>query len=243
MNYLQLLNVFASKWGLPTVSSVQASDPQTRQLAALVTETVEYLRDQPLQVLRQRVNWTAVVGTNQGAVDTLWAVPQAPLVGTYAYNSLIRCTLWDTTSRRPLIGPVTDADWQLLQANPAPGPSFFYRIDGGNLLVWPAMTTAVQLSAIVFRKELVYDLIIPGYKELPTLDSDTFLVEDSLMRTELEWRWLRQKNEPWSAAYEMAQQYLSKQLDKDGSMPTFSLTPGRPVVRPGIWVPAGSWNV
>jgi hypothetical protein len=243
VSYLELLQTFCAKWNLPVPNTVASPDPQVRQLVALFLEVVEDLRERPFQQLRRRVNWTSIAGTDQGDIGILWSPSQSPNPGAYSYSSLIRCTLWDLTSRRPLIGPVSDADWQLLQANPAPGPSFFYRIDSNRLLVWPAMSAGISLSVLVLNRAMVYDPTVPTYKVAPTLDTDIFLLEDNLLRMELEWRWLKQKGEPWLATYEEAAGMRAQQLDKDGSMPTLSLTPQQPVIRPGVWVPAGSWNV
>lgn len=231
---LQLVTDFTDKWNLPTFSGIIGStDATVKQIRALIYESLEDLSQYPWQNQQQRVTFTSIAGETQGTLAEVFGA---------GYRSLIPGTFWDDTERRPLFGPVGDISWQMFKAFTSTGPIYQYKIMGGNVLITPTMVAGHTLSALIASIYAVRDAS-GSLKARPTADNDTFLYPDNVFKAELEWRWLKQKGEPWAASQERARELIALNINKDSSAPTLWMDKTASDIKPGLWVPAGNWNV
>lgn len=230
---LTLVQDFSRKMGLPVpVGLFGSTDATFLQLQALIMEIVEKMQTYKWEQQKIRRTWTGVVGENQGALTTL-------LPG---FRNWIPDTFWNNTLRRPIYGPVTDVNYQSLKALNVAAPLYQFWIAGGDLNIVPGLASADTLSVIYDSKYTVID-VSNNPKERPTADDDSFIFPDAVFKLSLEWRWLKAKGESWMATMQEALNTISQAIGNDGDLPSLSFTGESPNLQPGIWVPAGSWNV
>jgi hypothetical protein len=234
MSYLTLVQDFCVKRTLPSPSGVVGNtNASVQQLAMLVKESLEELSRYAFQVLSVRKQWTAVAGSDQGAVETLFGP---------GFNRIKQDTLWNQTHMMPFTGPLGGPDWAQLQVVPAAGVAYYYTVMGGKLLVWPELAGGETLSGIGYTSYLVSSADGVTFKEVPTVDSDIFRIPEAVVRRWLQFKWEQTKGQSWAAAFEAAQQELSEHLVATG-LPSLTMGTRQAVPRPGILIPAGSWNV
>lgn len=236
MNYLQLITDFTNKWGLPTLGAVIGStDATAKQLLALTHETTEYLQQFQWEPQFTTKTFTQKIGEDQGTLVSIFGA---------GYRALIPNTLWNLTQRRPIYGPRDGAYHQAIVGLKVGGPLYQYRVAGNKLLIIPAPTNATDsLSAVYQSKYTVLASDGTTFKDRVTVDDDTFLYPDNVFKSQLEWRWLKQKGEAWAAARIDASDAISKNINKDDWMPTLNFNTGEYELKPGIWIPAGSWTL
>lgn len=234
MTVLSQLQTLMRKKGMPVPTAiVGATDATFQQLRALAEEAVEYLRTMPWQQESSRVTATAVAGSDQGTLASLFGADLC----TFDPNSL-----WDVTQNKPILGPVDSTHWQILRSQPAGGPEYVYRIMGDHLHVWPEMAGTETISAIVQSKWIVRDAGGAAKAQI-TADDDTFSIPEEVFRKQVEWRWLKEKGEPWTAAFEESRALTAGLLAFRAAQPRLQLDTTAPVVSPGIYIPSGSWSV
>lgn len=233
---LAIVQEFTDKLGLPRPSGLIGSTEKShRQLRALLNETVANLAEYAWEAQTLRFTWTSVAGADQGALTSIFGA---------GYDALIPDTLWNETRHMRIYGPVPAAVWQTLQTLPNGGPEYQCWVSGGHLLVSPNLVAGETLSAVYRTKYVV--LAVDGVTTKPkfTADDDTFLFPDLVVSLGLEWRWRKQKGEAgWEDDYNAYLALIGRGLAKN-LKPTLHLdSSGRTVAKPGIVIPAGSWNV
>lgn len=203
------------------------------QLRALLAEVIRDLCEYSWEEQKIRKTFPSVVGEDQGTLQSRFGND---------YKGLVQSTFWNITSNRPVPGPATDQEWQLLKAANSVGPVEIYRIDGGHLRLLPAPTaTTTTYSAIYVTG---YGVVSIGgtAKASITSDDDSLLFPDNVVLRSFEYKWRRQKGEPWVEDFNDYMALLAKNRAKD-TAPILWLSSSPMNLRPGIVVPAGSWNV
>jgi hypothetical protein len=234
MSYLTLVQDFCVKRTLPSPSGVVGNtNLGVQQIAMLVREALEDLVKFDFQVLSARTTWTAVAGSDQGAVATLLGP---------GFDRIASNTLWNQTHMMQFIGPLSPQDWSALQVMPAAGVSYYYTVLGGNLFAWPELAGTETLAAIKTSGYLMTSADGLTYKEVPTADDDLFRIPEGIVRKWLQFKWEQTKGESWLASYEDAMRMVGDHVVATG-LPTLQLDRRQAAPRPGVLIPAGSWNV
>jgi hypothetical protein len=232
MNVLALVQEFCGKKTLPVPGAVVGStDTGIVQIRYILAEAVRELAEFSWQEQVVEKTFTSIAAENQGAVTTLLGAD---------FVSIIPETFWDLNEARPITGPVNDTQWAAMKAIPITGPINYWRIIGNQLRIFPIMSAGHSLRLSYTSK---YSILSAGgtLKESITADDDTFLIPDLLIARSLDYRWKRQKGEPWEADYNDFLGLLPKKL-ADKGMPVLSMDSPSTDIQPGIWVPAGSWH-
>jgi hypothetical protein len=232
---LTLLQDFCEKQGLPVPTAMVGSQEKSvRQFRSIFRELVQELSEFRWQQQRLRITWTAATGQDQGELTTIFGA---------GYAGIEPGTLWNHTRRMRIYGPLSDQIWQALQVLPNAGPEFQSWISGGHLYVSPALVSTDTLSGIYITKYLVLDIDGVTTKERITADDDSVLFPDHVFVRGIEYKWKKQKGESgWEDDYNTFMGLVAKNLVKDGA-PTLALSSNNRGPRPGIVIPAGSWNV
>ena len=233
---LTIVQDFCEKLGLPRPTALVGSQEKSvRQFRALLQETVDDLGEYPFQQQRLRITWTALAAQDQGLLTTIFGD---------GYDSLIPDTMWNETRHMRIYGPIPASIWQALQTLPNAGPEFQSWIANGHLYISPALAITDTLSAIYVTKYRVLAIDGTTTKERITADNDSILFPRNIVTRGLEWKWRKQKGEAgWEDDYNAYITLVSRALTKDGPA-TLSLdVPSSRGARPGIVIPAGSWNV
>jgi hypothetical protein len=231
---LSLMQDFCEKQGLPVPTALVGSQEKSvRQLKALMNDLAQELSQYRWQQQRIRKTWSSVAGQDQGTLVSIFGA---------GYESLVANTLWNSSRQMRIYGPVADSVWQAMQVLPNAGPEFQCWVAGGKLYVSPALLISENLSALYTTK---YGVLSSGgtAQERILADSDTFLFPEIVVARGIEYKWRKAKGEPgWEDDFNAYSGLIAKNIVKDGAT-TLRLDNPAQSVKPGIIVPAGSWNV
>jgi hypothetical protein len=231
MNVLELVQEFCGKKTLPLPTGVVGStDLGVLQIRYLLQEALRELGKYSWNEQKVQDSFTTTAAVDQGALTSILGAD---------FDSLVFATMRNTSLKRPIFGPVSDSMWANLQAFPASGPIYQFKVFGDHLHIFPA-PPAGEMVYLIYQSSYPVASSVGVPKAAITADTDIFLVPESVVARSLDYRWKRQKGEPWETDYIEYQELLSKELNKTG-LPTLRLDEPSSKVTPGIWVPAGDW--
>jgi hypothetical protein len=230
---LQLVQEFADKRGLPRPANLENSlEKSSRQFLALLNWLVRDLSRFSFETQKVRKSWTGVAAELQGELTTLFGAD---------FRFLVPGTVYNVSTQIPVYGPVSDAEWQALKSTAATGPEHVSWVAGGSLYLLPAPNGTDIFSAIVRTQSLVYDGS-ESTRELVQANLDSFLVPDAVVLAGLDFIWNKEKGEAWGEDYSYYMGLIAQYREPVSPNP-LQLDLSRPVPRPGILIPAGSWGV
>lgn len=212
------------------------TDSGVIQLFALLQQVLdEMVNESKFNVITQEAVFTAATAEDQGAMSVL-----APNGYSFAYFE----TFFDRTLARPLYGPLTETEWQEIKALPNPGPFYKFRIRGDRLLLNPVPTA--PLSTIAFEYASSWCVINSADKLAGTMeaDTDTFVFPENIIKRGLSFYWKQQKGLPYQSDETQYYNLLNNYIARDKVKRRINLAHPKPVdIKPGVFVPAGNWNV
>ncbi len=160
------------------------------------------------------------------------------------YDRMISDTNWDRTNHWRNLGTKSSQEWQTLQGGLiSTGPRERYRVYNGNLRIFTAVTSVLNIS---FEYVSRYWVLAPGgtaaTKPEFTLDTDTCIFKDDLMLAGLKYYFLKAKKLDFMAEMQDFQEILSACKAQDVPLPAQSLAPEAipPYVGP-YSIPDGNW--
>jgi hypothetical protein len=221
---------------------VNSTDQTVKQVRRILQEGIRELQERDdwkmLQVLSGVLSHAN--GTGYLAYDLEATLPD--------YKWMIPDTIWETTTRIPIAGPLNEADRsQMLTMAVTPAQYSFWFGPGtmGNAIyIYPYSATMRFQFQYQSQYAIVSSLLVP--KEAWTADTDLCLFPTRLLEADLNWRWNKSKGLPYAEelrAFETmvanltANQQPTKGVDMGGGGPYNRF------VGPGLLIPAGSWNV
>jgi hypothetical protein len=231
---LQIFQDVCPLVGVSTPSSVIGSlDDQVNQMRALLQDEGRRLvTEYKWQILRRRATWTATATESQG---NIYDLTEAGL------KSIINGTIWDDTLQRAMWGPTDDIDWQLAQSTSL-GPINQFKIMDDELLLNPVPTAGNTLS-LLYETTSWIEADDGTALERFAADTDVPRFPTVIMTKGLEMRWKREKGLPYADALMEYADLVDTYKMSDGTKALLSLDrPTRKLV-PGIFVPAGNWDV
>jgi hypothetical protein len=195
----------------------------------LVTELSQYVWKE--QVIRK--TFTTIASEDQGSIATV--------IGADC-RGIIQNSIWNESQRRPLVGPVPPAVWESLKALPVTGPLDRYSLHGDHFHILPAPIAGETIGLMYQSSYGIIDETRTTTKANFTDDSDQFLFPDIVLGTGLDYLWKKAKGEDWQGSYGEFMGQVAKNIVKD-TAPILQLDQAQQNIRPGIWVPSGSWGV
>lgn len=233
MTLLELIKKQSIRTGLGTINTVTGStDNRIIQLMHLLEEEgTDLAQRHTWQGLTQEATLTTTATESQGSLSSL-----AP-----GYRFIKNGTFWDRTDQLPIIGPVSDKDWQSLKARTNTGPRYQYRIRGDELLSNPAPAAGHTWAFEFQSNNWILDVDGVTRKSEFTSDTDTFLLPDNILLLGLRWRWLAEKGFNYSEVFNMYEAQIKDAMARDGSKPTIYSDDQYLNIRPGVYVPEGNW--
>lgn len=235
MNLLSLVQAFCQRTGIPKPAVVIGStDAQVLQAMALLEEEVNDLASRhDWQGLTHQGTHTTINDEDQGHIDTL----------SPGFRYISNNTMWDTSVRLPVIGPLNGQQWQSIKAVLANGPRYQFRFLGNHLLVNPVPPAGHAWKFEWVSKKAILDVDGTTVKDFFTSDLDTFVLPDTLHLLGLRWRWLREKGLDYAELYQTYEFQVKDAMGRDGGAARVSMDGGRNEMKPGIFVPNGTWQV
>ena len=236
MSVLSVVQYVCGRTNVPTPSSVLGNtDTQIIQMLRLLEEEGNDLaRRGPWQALTYEATHTSLALEDQGALAT---------IATNGFRDVKNGTMWDRTNKLPIIGPLSDQEWQQMKAMTTTGPRYRYRIRGGHWLINPTPTAGYTWAFEYFSKNWMLGIDGTTYKQYATLDTDTILLHEDLVLMGLRWRWKKEKGLDYAEDMRTYEFQVKDALAHDGSKAVLQMDGGMHEARPGIFVPDMSWNL
>jgi hypothetical protein len=180
--------------GLPIpVSASGSQNALDRQIWALLTEVG--------QDLLEKHNWQGL--NNTYTITTVPGQTTYPLPNDF--QSFIDSTAWNNNARLPLIGPMSDQDWALLQARQLGGTTLRmqYIIQDDNVEFYAVPTEVQTITMPYISRGWVRDATNPLlYRDYVANDGDTIMYAPRLIIAALKRRFRIEKGFDATAADE-----------------------------------------
>jgi hypothetical protein len=224
---LTIAQAIADEVGFPRPASlVGSTDDTARQLLALLNREG--------QSLVSRYPWSACIRdksvTVTSGTDT-YAVPTD-------YSRIVDDTIWDTTNRWPMIGPLSSQEWETLQRGiQITTPRKCWRIIGkasGTYTNPSATTLYVQITPTPTNSTdtFYYEYLTTGFARQTTdtsagtfdNDSDIPILPEQLFIMGGIWRWMRAKGLAYDDEKDAYEREVARCMAQDKSARVLSLS-------------------
>jgi hypothetical protein len=239
LSVLQIIQEMCRRNALPVpLTAVSNTDPGVQQYIGLFNELMQKtVKDYRFEVLTSRPTWTSVATNIQGNIGTLTG-----LGSTANIESIQNGTVWDFTLRRPIFGPLSDQNIQIITALIPNGPIFQYRIEDDNLQIWPAPPAGNTHGCVVRSKAwcgLAGSTTNTSY--YIQNDTDVPLLDDTVIITGLSAWFRKKKGLPYAEDMDTFNSMCGNMAIKDGTNEVLYLDKASTKLLPGIFVPSGNW--
>lgn len=230
MALLQIIQYVCGRMNVPVPATVTGNtDPLIVQMLRLLEEEgTDLSKRGPWQGITFEATHTTTAAEDQGTVVS---------IATNGFRSIKNGTFWDRSSNLPILGPLSDQQWQMLKGLATTSPRYQYRIRGGKLLINPTPAASLSWAFEYLSKNWILGVDGTTYKQYFTLDTDTVLLPEDLVLIGLRWRWKKEKGMDYAEDFAMYEAQVNSDLAKDGGKPVLSMSGDRKEARPGIFVP------
>ncbi len=237
MSLLTIISHACGRTGVPVPVAVmsQVSDDRILQMLRILEEEGNDLAQRgDWQGITFEATHTTLADEDQGSVTS---------IATNGFRHIKNGTFWDRTSKLPILGPLSDGEWQARKGMATTGPRYFYRMRGGKLLVNPAPPASSTWAFEYVSKNWILGVDGTTYKQYFTLDTDTVLLPEELLLMGLRWRWKKEKGLEYGQDLDTYEYQVKDALGRDGGKPVLCMDGGSRHAQPGIFVPDMSWNL
>ncbi len=213
MTLLSIVNTVQDRLSLPRSGSVIGSTSKiTRQMLALVN------LDGQVQVKRHA--WYYL--TKEDTFSTTATQTQASFTES-DFDRFVDGSMWNRSRKQPMTGPLTPSQWQVLKVRTL---SSIYP-------VWrrtPASTSSVDILPVPAAGETIaYEYTsknwVSGAAQTSSFvaDTDTSLIDETLIQLGLTWRFLKAKRLSWEEEYQEAEAYFQTLIAQETGRRTLKM--------------------
>lgn len=236
MSLLTLVQEFCGARAIPVPSVVVAStDPQVLQIRRGIEDLGDDLAKRgPWQELVVEKTFTTIAAEDQGATTTVFGSD---------FSYILSYEIWDRTQRRVVAGPAEPNEWQYRKAVNLSGPIHVYRIRRGKFLVNPAPTAGHTWALEYVSKNWILAADGTTYKSRFTADTDTLVLPEDLFRMGLAWWWKKEKGLAYAQEFAVYEENIANHMTRAGGLRVLDMGAREEPMRPGIFIPEGSWPV
>lgn len=235
LSLLDIVVRFCERTGIDSPITVMGTgDAQIKQIRALLEEEGKDLAARgDWESMIYEATHTTIAAENQGAMIDI-----APNNFRWIKNH----TIWNRTTKLPIIGPSDSRDWQAQKALVGTGPRYRYRIRGGALLIDPAPPAGDILAFEYLTKNWILDDAGNG-REYFLVDPDITVLPGELLLQGLRWRWKKEKGLEYAEDFMTYEKQVKDWLGHDGGKENLHMDGAAWRPSPGIFVSPGSWNL
>ncbi len=158
------------------------------------------------------------------------------------FNFMVNETMWDRTTRRPVFGPKSAAEWQQLSAQQMQGPWWQFTLRGNQLLFIPAPTPGDTIYFEWVTRYWATDTTGATGKSIMTVDTDVSKLNEQWHILGAIYRFKQQNGLPYTedkGKYDLA---VADACTRDGVRSRINMLGAQADLYPGIVVPAGNWS-
>lgn len=234
LSCLQIIQTACRRIGiLSPNAAISSTDAQIIQLLSLSEEEgQEQAKRYTWQALQNEATFTTVAAQVQTTVAAI----------TTGFNYIVNDTIWNRTLRRPVYGPKSQQDWQQAKAMQINGPFNSFRIIADSINFYPSPVAGQSCYFEYISKNWI-DTSAASTSSIWTNDADTPKLDDQLMILGTIWRWKAEKGLDYAEDYAKYERMIADAMARDGGKSTLNMSGAKYDIQPGIFVPAGSWNV
>jgi hypothetical protein len=245
---LQIAQEFCRRKALPQPSTiVSASDDLGGQLYGLLNEGImEMCRRYNFELLRKQYAFNhagGIAGEPYMALDCENTIPD---FNFYGFR-----TLWDTTDRLEVAGPLSEKQWMVLTTMLIAASRYQFTFFNKHIQIFPvpAVPANTLFTMFYYSRYGVFDPNLAGGNGATinyyTSDQAYPLFDSEVVLADIKWRYLKEKGLPYA---EDQRSFESMLTDLVGREPQPQLIMDGPEydptgVGPGLLVPAGNWGV
>jgi hypothetical protein len=218
MNVLEIVRAVCGTVGIPRPSSVfGSSDTGVQQLLGLLNEEGSELAARgPWQALTQEKTFTTVATESQGTLVSI-------IGAANNYRHIVNETIWNRTSKEPILGALDPALWQAYKAMGFTGETLQYRIRGGELLMLQVPTAGQTCAFEYVTKNWLTDSTGTAFRSVVDDDEDVPRLDDEIVMAGLKWRWKQSQGLDYAEDFRKYEARVVDALAKDGTKQRRSL--------------------
>lgn len=182
-------------------------------------------------LLSRRAFWSAL--RKEHTFSTVAADSQGTASMPSDFSCFVEETIYDRTSRRPWLGPITPQEWQQYKTNLIVPSDPHYIQRGATLLVSPLQATGHSVYYEYISKNWARSNA--GAEQSTFLnDSDTHVFADDQILTQgIIWRWRKHKSMAFEDEREDYERMVTDQIMRDGGKARINLNARIGVIRRG----------
>lgn len=236
-NLLAIVQEVCARSSLPIPTGVQSNeDPGIRQMFGLLQEFLEdCITRKSYQVNTIECTFISIAAEDQGDINTICP---------YGYQGIISETFFDRTQMLPIPGGISAAEWQARKAFNIAGPLYQYRLRGNKLLFSPALPVTHTIAFEYMSSFFVRSALTPTVpQQYWVLDTDTCVFDDALPLAYLRWAFKKEKGLDYAEDFAKYEKLFAMMTSRDGNPQVIDQGARNCELRPGIFVPAGSWAI
>lgn len=235
MNFLQIVQSVCASSGWPVPATVVGNnDAAARQMLGLMEEELDDITvRENFAPLQRQVTFVTVAAELQGLLSTI--------LGSDKMWKYIPGTFYNRTTHLAVEGPVSESEWQqykALQSGMLPRFRFWQQ----GLYLQPNPTAGQTMAFEYLSQNCVITTATGVYKRNITLDTDTFLIPDEVLKAALKWRYKAEKQLAYSEDFNRYERIRASLFLASGVKPVLHMGE-EPRVRSGIIISPGSWPI
>lgn len=239
MSLLSITQTIAAKVLGTTPTSITAAvgsaDSNIQQIVQFVNEEGRQLGARAAwQALSKEATFATLAQENQGSILTIAGAD---------FLFVVNETFWDRSTRRPVFGPKTAAEWQQLKAQLMQGPWYQYTIRGNSILFIPVPAAGDNCYFEWVSKYWCTDSTGATGRVAMTDDTDIALLDEDIIALGGLWRFKQDKGLPWQEDADKYERAVADAIARDGVKARINLAGVQSDIYPGIIVPAGNWPI
>lgn len=232
MSLLSIVQSHCKINGLNVPDAVVGSqDTTVIQLHELLNSVVEQITDQSkFQGFTKEATFTLVAGEDQGAIETL---------ADEGFLWMLPGTFYNRTRNLKIDGPFNEVQWQRRKAQNIGGTYYGFRLRNNHLYINPAPASG-GLDSVAFEYASSYGVVDNAgiAKAAFTVDTDTFILPEKILKKGLMWRWKYQKGLGYQLEEQEFWDMLNNAIARDKAAPALNLNGScEGDFKPGIFVP------
>jgi len=238
MTLLSICQKSADAAGIPRPETVinNTEDNVKSLLVQANIEGIELAKRHTWAQTTKEGTYTSVATESQGAFSSLGSG-----AADYSdFDRMIPGTFWNRSMNWRIDGPLSPIEWQAKKSSSASGPYNEYRIQSGNLYLYPA-PTAGDTHAFEFVSDQWCQSSGGSGQSAWAADTDTGILDEHLMQLGVTWRFLKAKGFAFENEYLVYENSVKQAISRDGGKRTLNLA-SRRQFRAGIVVPDGNWS-